>query len=395
MTDHEHHDDLDPFERRLAARLDRRAATIAADPEGLSAIRARVGQRRRRRHLVVGVASVLALVVVVAGVLDLTRSPDDTDVVDAGGSTMPFLGFANDTWQVTTYAPGTSYVAFDSMEGPSDEAVTLLVTRDGTGPGETSQTMPSGVPGVERIAERTIEHSEGPLQVGTVRWASGEEDRPPTEGPALWWSPAPGWTATLMGNSPDAFADAEALLEAADPVVDVDRPTWERRLRSSVGDVLLSANPALVLRGADGSTQVVQATLDFVLMWIAPSGSTPPTLLVAGGPGVEFGLDGTEQPIEVRGRPGHLDEGRDAPERTISWTEGDRTYALHLGVDQSVDDALALADRLTMSTGEEWEDLLFPAEPRPVPPALLERWSEPVGSSASGTGSSPESSGSP
>jgi hypothetical protein len=122
--------DLDPFERRLATRLEQRATTITADPDGLHAIRARIGQRRRRRHFVVGIGSLVVLVVLVAGLLDLTRSRHDTAVVDAGENTMPFLGFANDTWDVVASVPDTSYVVVDSMDGPSDEVMAHLLNKN-------------------------------------------------------------------------------------------------------------------------------------------------------------------------------------------------------------------------------------------------------------------------
>jgi hypothetical protein len=276
---------------------------------------------------------------------------------------MPFLGFANDTWQVVSYAPGTWYGVVDDMGQPSERAVHLLVTNDALSP-ETVR--------ITRVRERTLENMRGDLEVGRLEATAG--DGSVQQVPGVWWSPAPGWTATLTGNSTDAFPDAEALLAAADAVVDVDRPTWEARLRSGVGEPTpISATRALVLP-SPGRTQLLSATLDNVAMWLEPADGAPGVLLQALGPGTEWSRDGTEQPVQVRDASGWLHTGPDAPEPSVSWTEGGRTYVLGLAPAMTTDEAVAFAERLALPTPEEWERLLFPAEPQPYPEELRRRF---------------------
>jgi hypothetical protein len=354
---------------------DRRAADAPApDPDhGRDAVRDGVQRRRRNRRLLAGGASVAVVLVLLVGVLAITRQTDDQAYVGPDDGTMPLLGWRDGTYVVPGFRAGLEYGGTwrppdgDGGEQPEDREreVTLLVTRAGSEHevrGRSEPTTAAGQPA--RLVH-------GP-----------SEDQPDIPGwLVVAWEPEPGWYAAMfVGYEPDASGPLstdeklDLLTRAAKAVRPIDPEMFgaavDRATRGEVAPTALifasddgrsvarfvNGLAIIALEPVPGGRHVTELCIGDVLEERRLSG---PTVTVRGTEGVAVDVPPGSSTATTGVPP---DIGPDGV-RTIAWSEGDVFYRLAVDGSVSIEDAVAIADAMHTPTAEEWGQLFVAADP--------------------------------
>jgi hypothetical protein len=387
---------FDAFEQRLAATLTARADTISGPGDGLDRIHTRVTHRRRvRRTAWLAAAAALVLVAGTVGIALRTTTHDSAPYVD--DTTETTLSSPSELAPVDDrpLIPTPTQPAWLAPPGPPS-ALLMPSFRRGTG-FSFSLSQPLGDSAVDysitvNVNQKDLTQRLGPwtdVSIGGRPGLMGESDGNPT----VLFELGDGFVATLSAVPPSGKGVPAAppydevlpaLVQLAEQLEVRGADYWVPILdqRDAAGAENGWPGYRLGLEGTDGRSYIGRIDGSSVHSELTVPGTPDGTYMLRTNALAAQAPQATEEPqanqmppgtpIRVRGHDGVLGAQKDNSDtirRMLAWKEGGYQFRLYFSDAVTLDDALAVADRLQPLDEVSWAGALFPEQ---VPTTLTQ-----------------------